>query len=89
MDDNLALLPKLKAAKTALVTVLRACRKKNFNLLANDECLELELIAFCAPGILSWESYIKHKRFKHKQIYESMKTQNLLKNKLPTLYNYF
>lgn len=44
LELNLRRLPALKAAKTAIVTLLRAAKKNNFLLLSLDHCPEIDTI---------------------------------------------
>jgi hypothetical protein len=62
-------LPKLKHAKTAIVTLLRAVKKNNFMLLSLDSCPEITTLAEVIPEITQYGNYILKKRLNHKARY--------------------
>ena len=66
-------MPKLKAAKTAIVTLLKAAKKNNFMLLSLDNCPEIYCIEKVCPEITKFAAYIHKKRLQHKMQYQSEK----------------
>jgi hypothetical protein len=62
LDYHMINLPKLREAKIAVISLLRAAKKNNYMLLSLDQCYEIKVIGEVIPEIYTFKDYIMNMR---------------------------